>query len=206
MDTLLDVSRLTEGRLRLDREELDLTELVRSLASRLQEEIKQSGSALELRADARLVGSWDRLRLEEVAQNLLSNALKYGQGQPIEIAVAADGAEALLTVRDHGIGIPEEARSRIFQRFERFVSRRHFAGFGLGLWIVRQIVEAHGGHIEAWSEPGEGSLFTVHLPIGPHRGRGPPHAEPGARTASFRGRRWSSMRRRGVPGARRILS
>ncbi|HVE82707.1 MAG TPA: sensor histidine kinase, partial [Myxococcales bacterium] len=99
--------------------------------------------------------------------NLLMNAIKYGDRKPIEVTVAQDGGSALFSVRDHGLGIPDDAQERIFERFERAVPLRHFSGFGLGLWIVRQAVEAHGGRVTVWSRPGEGSEFQVQLPRWP---------------------------------------
>jgi signal transduction histidine kinase len=103
--------------------------------------------------------------------NLLSNAAKYGAGRPIEIEV--DGAEetARFSIRDHGIGIPAENQARIFERFERAVSDRHYGGLGLGLWIVRQIVDAFGGKIRVESKAGAGSTFTVLLPRVPQKRR-----------------------------------
>ena len=97
--------------------------------------------------------------------NLLSNALKYGNRAPVEVAVASDGVTATLVVRDHGLGIPPESRARVFERFERAASSRHYGGLGLGLYIVRQIVEAHGGTIALDSEVNVGSTFTVELPV-----------------------------------------
>jgi signal transduction histidine kinase len=103
--------------------------------------------------------------MEQVIENILGNAIKYGSGQPIEIEVAADGESALFRVTDHGIGIPKESQGRIFERFERVAPVEHFGGFGLGLWIVRQIVEAHGGTITVESDGGDqGAVFTVRLP------------------------------------------
>jgi signal transduction histidine kinase len=99
--------------------------------------------------------------------NLLSNAAKYGAGRPVEVTVSSDSETSRLTVRDHGIGIDLEHQARIFDRFERAVSVRHYGGLGLGLWIVRQIVEAHGGSISVESSPGKGSAFTVELPRQP---------------------------------------
>jgi signal transduction histidine kinase len=104
------------------------------------------------------------MRVEQVVTNLLSNAIKYGAGRPIEIRVDGDENTARLTVRDRGIGIPPDHQARIFERFERAVSTSDYGGFGLGLWIVRQIVEAHGGQIHVTSTPGQGSAFTVELP------------------------------------------
>ena len=100
------------------------------------------------------------------AGNLLSNAAKFGDGKPIEITIDRQDGGARWWCVDHGIGIAPEQQSRIFQRFERAVSARHYGGFGIGLWAARQIVEAHGGRIEVASQPGEGSRFTVSLPLG----------------------------------------
>jgi signal transduction histidine kinase len=113
------------------------------------------------------IGRWDRTRLEQIVGNLLSNAAKYGAGRPVEVTVSSDSETSRLTVRDHGIGIDLEHQARIFDRFERAVSVRHYGGLGLGLWIVRQIVEAHGGSISVESSPGKGSAFTVELPRQP---------------------------------------
>jgi signal transduction histidine kinase len=104
------------------------------------------------------------MRIEQVISNLLSNAVKYGPGKPIEIRVAPTGAMARVTVRDHGIGIAPEAVRRIFGRFERAVSLRHYGGMGLGLYVARQIAEAHAGTIRVDSRPGEGALFVLELP------------------------------------------
>jgi signal transduction histidine kinase len=109
-------------------------------------------------------GFWDRLRLEQVVTNLISNAIKYGKGRPIEIETRPDGADAVLTVTDHGLGIAPEDQQRVFQRFERSRRTREYGGFGLGLWITRSIVEASGGTITVDSQPGQGATFTVRLP------------------------------------------
>jgi K+-sensing histidine kinase KdpD len=98
-----------------------------------------------------------------LSRALSTNAAKYGSGKPIEVALDAKGRRARLTVRDHGIGIAAEDQARIFEPFERAVSTRHYGGFGLGLWIVRQIIESMGGSIRVESVPGEGSTFTVEL-------------------------------------------
>jgi signal transduction histidine kinase len=102
--------------------------------------------------------------------NLLSNALKYGAAAPVEVRVAAEGSEAVLTVEDGGPGIPEDALSRIFGRFERAVPARHYGGLGLGLYVSREIVTAHGGSIAAQNVPGRGARFTVRLPLEPRKG------------------------------------
>jgi PAS domain S-box-containing protein len=180
VNELLDLSRLRLGKLELRREELDLAELAREIIANLQSEIDLSGSRVDLQvmgtagaagAAGTVTGAWDRLRLGQVLTNLLVNAVKFGQGKPISVTVERDGAgRALLEVRDQGIGIAPEHQARVFGRFERAVSAEHFGGLGLGLYIARQIVEAHGGEIRVESTPGDGSTFRVELPRTPARG------------------------------------
>jgi GAF domain-containing protein len=167
IDELLDVSRITSGRLHLELEDVDLTALVVENVGRLSDEASRAGSAVQLAIDGELRGRWDRTRIDQVVSNLLSNAIKYGQGRPIDVAASRAQDRAVVVVRDRGIGIAAEDQARIFGRFERAVSSRHFGGLGLGLWIVRQIVEAHGGTIAVVSAPGEGAEFRVELPFTP---------------------------------------
>jgi PAS domain S-box-containing protein len=166
VDNLLDVARISAGRLRLDLEEVDLSSVAAELLSRFAPSAEKLGCELELHAPEPVFGRWDRLRVEQVVTNLLSNALKYGPGRPVVVRVEEDGERARLTVKDHGIGIAEEDLGRIFERFERAVSDRHYGGLGLGLYITRQIVEAFGGTVRVSSSPGEGSTFTLELPRG----------------------------------------
>ncbi|WNG51379.1 PAS domain-containing protein [Archangium minus] len=165
MDELLDVSRVTEGRLRLELGEVDLMQLVREVMERFQEESQRMGTRLTLRGEGPVVGRWDRPKLEQVVTNLVSNAMKYGAGAPVEIQVRSSGALALLEVTDHGIGIAPEDVERIFGKFERAVTVRKYGGFGLGLYIVRQLVEALGGAVDVESAPGRGSTFHLVLPL-----------------------------------------
>jgi signal transduction histidine kinase len=111
-----------------------------------------------------VTGRWDPLRINQVITNLLSNAMKYGSAHPIEIEVSAEDGRARVVVRDHGVGIAPEDQDRIFERFERLLPIHHFGGFGLGLWIVKQVAQAHGGEVRVESTPGEGSTFIVELP------------------------------------------
>src|SRR5204862_5507355 len=113
----------------------------------------------------------DPLRIEQVVANLVTNAIKYGRGKPIELSVTRNGSVARLRVRDHGIGVPAEVRERIFDRFTRAVSVREYGGLGLGLFISKDIVEAHGGTIRVTSDSGDGATFEVELPLerGEHR-------------------------------------
>ena len=164
---LLDVSRLGEDRLVLRPEPLDLAVLVREVAERFEQELARTGSRLTLHAPAPVPGSWDRLRLEQVVTNLISNAVKYGQGKPIDLTVESGDGRARLAVSDAGIGIAPEHLERVFGRFERAVSERNYGGFGLGLWITREIIEAMGGRISVSSTLGVGSTFRVELPCEP---------------------------------------
>ncbi|WP_437579935.1 ATP-binding protein [Sorangium sp. So ce887] len=165
VDMLLDVSRIQAGRLELDRAPVDLRELVAEIVTHLGNQLEQSGSALAVRAEQPVTGWWDRYRLEQVVTNLLTNAIKFGERAPIEITITAEGEVARLSVTDHGIGIPAEVRTQLFERFRRGVSSRHYGGLGLGLFIARTIVEAHGGRIRLSSEVGLGSTFCVELPL-----------------------------------------
>jgi signal transduction histidine kinase len=167
VNDLLDLSRLTAGKLAFRLEECDLLELTREVHERMANELARAGCALTLTGPAPVRGLWDRARLDQVITNLLHNALKYGAGQPIELSVSTDGTQARLAVRDGGIGISPEDHGRIFERFERAVTGRHYGGFGIGLWICKQIVEAKGGQIRVMSQLGEGSTFEVSLPCRP---------------------------------------
>ncbi|MFY0574919.1 GAF domain-containing sensor histidine kinase [Cystobacter fuscus] len=161
---LLDVSRITEGRLKLEVGEVDLVAVIGEVVTRCAEDAARAGCELRLDVPDSVVGEWDRLRLDQVLQNLLSNALKYGHGQPVTVTVRADAASATVTVRDNGIGIAAEAQARLFQKFERVASERNYSGFGLGLWIVKQILDAMGGTIQVESAPRLGATFSVVLP------------------------------------------
>jgi PAS domain S-box-containing protein len=161
---LLDTSRITAGRLHLERERVDLSALVRDVATRLSDEATRGGCPIEVTTDGELWGEWDRNRVDQVLTNLITNALKYGDRKPVEVIARSDGDEAVVVVRDRGIGIRTEDQRRIFERFTRAVSERNFGGLGLGLYIVGQIVAAHGGRVSVASRYGEGTTFTVALP------------------------------------------
>ncbi|MBU8894147.1 GAF domain-containing protein [Corallococcus sp. M34] len=185
IDGLLDVSRITAGKLHFDLEPLDLSELAAEVVEQFQVEAHRAGCELRLHADEPVTGLYDRLRLEQVLANLLSNAFKYARGKPVQVTVrSAPGDLALLTVEDQGIGISEADATRIFSRFERAVSPRHYGGLGLGLFITQSIVQAHGGTIHVTSRPGEGSRFTVCLPRRPETARALDGAVSSAQEAS----------------------
>jgi PAS domain S-box-containing protein len=168
VDSLLDATRISSGRLLLRFEEdVDLAALVRDLATGFETQAARAGCPLEVEAAGRILGRWDVLRLEQVVTNLLSNALKFGAGTAVHLCVEERDGWARLTVRDGGIGMDEGVRTRVFGRFERGVSERHYGGLGLGLYITREVVEALGGRIHVESAPGQGATFTVELPCTP---------------------------------------
>jgi PAS domain S-box-containing protein len=163
IDLLLDVSRITSGRLELETEELNLAQLVEDVIARNAEAL--SAAHVTAQVDVQPVfGAWDPARIEQVISNLLSNALKYGNGKPIQVEVREADGMARLSFADTGLGIAPQDQRRIFDRFERAHRDYHQPGLGLGLWVVREIVEAHGGRIDLASAPGKGSTFSVFLP------------------------------------------
>jgi signal transduction histidine kinase len=165
--TLLDVSRLQEERLTLDRRDVDLAGLVRDVTTTLEASAEQAGCPMRVRVQGEPRGWWDPLRVGQVVTNLLANAIKYAPGQPIEVTVEVVEGKARLRVVDHGPGIPVEHQPAVFERFARFMPTRNYGGFGLGLWISREIVRAHGGRISLESEGGHGATFVVDLPMAP---------------------------------------
>jgi signal transduction histidine kinase len=166
VDQLLDVSRIAAGRFKLAVETFDLAALTAAIIARATEERGPGQSTIELICDGPVVGTWDRLRVDQVITNLISNAVKYGERTAIQIRVGRTEAGVQVAVSDGGIGIEVAQQERIFDRFERAVSDRNVAGLGLGLWIVRQILEAMNGRIRVESQPGRGATFTVDLPAG----------------------------------------
>jgi len=164
VDELLDTSRITSGRLPLQRETVELAGLVTEVVARLTTNGRRSSAPVRVQVDGAIEGRWDRARIEQVVTNLLTNALKYGRNAPIDVRVGQDARDALLSVQDYGIGIEPGDQARIFERFERAAAPQ-YGGLGLGLWITREIVSAHGGEIGVTSTPGEGATFTVTLPL-----------------------------------------
>jgi len=162
---LLDVSRINSGRFRLEPVPCDLALLLRQITDDLAATAQHSGVLLKVTAPQHLTGTWDRLAVEQVIDNLLSNAIKYGGRSSVEITLTESDTDVRLRIRDHGRGIPADQRTRVFERFERAVGRNEYrSGFGVGLWVVGQLVEAMQGSIVIEDAPGGGALFLVSLP------------------------------------------
>jgi signal transduction histidine kinase len=165
IEDMLDVSRIRTGKLSIRPGQFDLSRLVSTLVETFAPQISAAQSSVNLNAESPVVGLWDEFRIEQVVSNLLTNALRYGAKSPIDVSVYVEGENAIVEVRDQGIGISEENQQRIFQQFERVSAKHAVAGLGLGLFISEQIVAAHGGKITVQSALGEGAVFRVSLPL-----------------------------------------
>jgi PAS domain S-box-containing protein len=166
IDGLLNVTRIANGNFRLEPEAFDLVGLVHEVVQRFDEEAERIGSAISVQVPNNVLGWWDRSRLDQALTNLLSNALKYGAGRPIDVVLIDAGESVEISVSDQGIGIAPEDRERVLRRFERAVPSSHYGGLGLGLYIVDEIARAHGGSIHIDSQPGRGAKLTLTLPRG----------------------------------------
>lgn len=162
---LLDVSRLTNGPFRLDLTPFDLSDLVAEVVGTFADTARHAGSPIRIDVPATLPGTWDRLAMEQIIDNLVSNAVKYGGRGPVEVCAETQGEHVRLKVRDYGPGISVADRERIFGRFERAVGQNERrSGFGVGLWVVGQFVEAMRGTVTVEDAQGGGSVFIVSLP------------------------------------------
>jgi len=162
---LLDVARMAAGGFEIEKSSMDLSELVRGVAARFESSATQARTPIRVETPGPVKGMWDRTAIDQVVTNVLSNAVKFGTGGPIDVRVESDGVTAHVRVRDHGPGVAEADRDRIFERFERGASERSFGGLGLGLWIARQIMSVHRGRIGVETTPGSGATFLFELPI-----------------------------------------
>ena len=168
LNRLMDVAALqSAGGIVLVEEDVDLAAIASGVVSSLAGEAAAAGTAIDLGAPSPVVGHWDQVRLEQILLNLLSNAIRYGAGTPIQVEVRATSDDtAELRVRDRGPGITEEIRPHLFERLERTGARPHRGSLGLGLWIVQRLCEAMGGSVALESQPGAGAIFIVNLPRG----------------------------------------
>jgi two-component system, OmpR family, sensor kinase len=167
VDDMLDISRIRTGRLKIEKEEVELSDVVNEVIERLRPQfIKNIGAVPLKELETGIIGHWDRFRLEQVLTNLFTNAIRYGNGRPVKIKIFSANGKAMIHVIDQGIGIAKENTDKIFERFERAgVSANEISGLGLGLFITNQIIMAHGGHIHVESELGQGSTFIIELPV-----------------------------------------
>lgn len=168
IEDMLDIARIQHGRLSIHPHRTDLGELARRVVADFEPQYQQSPKQVPLHVSALpgIVGEWDDSRIAQVLVNLLSNALRYGEGRPVHVEVdLTEEGLARLTVTDQGPGIPAEDQHKIFQQFERLSTSARSPGMGLGLYISRQFVQAHGGRIAVRSEPGQGASFEVLLPL-----------------------------------------
>jgi signal transduction histidine kinase len=165
IEDMLDVARIRTGKLSIRPARFDLAQLVSNVVDRFTPQATQAGVVIEYTGNNPVIGEWDEFRIEQVVVNLLTNALRYGGKGKVEVSVDVACDMARVNVRDHGAGISLEDQRRIFMQFERASNRHGIAGLGLGLFISEQIVSAHSGRITVQSTPGEGALFSIHLPL-----------------------------------------
>ena len=164
IDDMLDVSRIRAGKLSIRPGRVDLEALLQRIVGDLSHHAADMQSELRLSIVQPVAGCWDEFRVEQVIVNLINNALRYGGGKPVDVRLHADSQNARIEVIDQGVGIPEEVLPKIFEPFERGKMEGMPAGLGLGLYISRQLAEAHGGTLSARSKPGEGATFIFTLP------------------------------------------
>ncbi|MCQ4294226.1 hybrid sensor histidine kinase/response regulator [Pseudomonas stutzeri] len=165
IDDMLDVSRIRTGKLSIRPIRTDLAQLVGNVVESFAAQMEACGCDLLLQRNESIIGVWDAFRIEQVLANLLTNAMRYGAGKPVQVSVMTCTEGACIEVRDHGIGISAKSLERIFCQFERAEGSEGSAGLGLGLFIADQIVRAHNGRIQVQSVEGQGSQFRVLLPL-----------------------------------------
>ncbi|MFN7135667.1 MAG: ATP-binding protein, partial [Myxococcales bacterium] len=166
VNNLLDVTRAEVRGPALQKEPLDIAELVTDAVDRFAEEFARARCRVRLDAQEPVTGEFDRMRLEQAISNLLQNVVRYAPGTAVEVSVTEQAGEAVVRVRDEGPGIAPADQERIFDRFVQAENRNFSGGFGLGLWIVKQVAQAHGGQVILSSRLGAGAEFTLRLPRG----------------------------------------
>ena len=165
IEDLLDVSRITSGKLNLNLEKFNLSDMINDVLTQYEHQLKKAVIKVIFISESNIIGFFDRMRLEQVLVNLLTNAVKYAPGKPISVIVEKRKNIALITVKDQGPGIAQENQERIFKRFERVKNSENIGGLGLGLYISSQIIQAHNGQIRIESELGKGSSFIIEIPL-----------------------------------------
>ena len=165
INDLLNVSLITTGKITIEPEETNLSDIVKDVVEKIPSGMNKPDYPIRLDARSTLVGTWDKVRIEQAVSNLISNAMKYGRDNPVEVKLQKSNGHAKLTIKDHGIGIPKHEQTRVFSRFQRGKNSNKNGGLGVGLYITNQIIKAHHGTISLKSKEGKGSTFTVELPI-----------------------------------------
>ena len=165
INDLLNLSLITTGKLELEKEKVNLGELVVDVTDRFSQKVEREGAHFNLQIQENVIGNYDKLRIEQAITNLITNAIKYGESKPIDVEVSTDNTVNRIRVTDHGIGIPKTQQERIFERFERGVSNHAYKGLGVGLYITQHIVKTHQGQITLTSKPEQGSTFLIELPM-----------------------------------------
>lgn len=167
INDFLNISLINTGNLQLEYDDVDLNKLVQDVINEFSPKIKEEQYVLTYEQEDKVRGIWDKVRIEQVISNILSNALKYGSGKPIEVTVRNHYSRAQIMIKDHGIGVPKDKQKKVFQLFERGVPQDQYKGLGVGLFITHEIVKAHHGELLFTSRPNHGSIFTINLPLRP---------------------------------------
>lgn len=168
IDDMLDVARIRSGKLTIKKEKFDLSQFIKEVVVRMDPHFKLAGldyPAFKTDGCEKIVGEWDSVRIEQVISNLINNAIRYGEGKPISLALECLEDKVIFSVHDNGMGVEKSSLERIFNRFERASEKQQTQGLGLGLYIAKQIVVAHHGRIWAESTKGTGTTFYVELPL-----------------------------------------
>ncbi len=165
--TLLEMARASSGKLNLQAAEVDLSALIRQVTTNMLPSAESAGCQVRITVEDGVSASCDPIAVEQVLENLLSNAVRFGPGRPVEVSLVRDDEFARLSVLDEGVGIADCEKSLIFERFHRSRRAKPNGGFGVGLWVTRQLVRAMRGEISVSSRRGGGSAFTVRLPLRP---------------------------------------
>lgn len=163
IEDMLDMTTLQHGSFKLNKVEMDLVEVLKSVVERMEPELTDAGNCLSYKGEEKAIGYWDSCRIEQVITNIICNAIKYAPGSPIDVSIIDRETSFLLAIQDQGMGISEENLEKVFLPFEKITSDSNISGVGLGLYISKNIVEAHQGKIWIESEVGKGSTFYIEL-------------------------------------------
>lgn len=163
VDDMLDISRINTGKLNITKTKFDFSLLLEELVDRFTPQFEAVGIKLKTDIKPEVIGNWDSYKLEQVINNLFSNAIRYSAHKPVTVTLRTQDDKAIMNVKDEGMGIETKNLERIFERFERISSVT--SGLGLGLYITRQILDLHKGTIKVESELGHGSNFIIELPL-----------------------------------------